>query len=77
MEGEKSILPIKESDQVRCDVYLSRLRSPLLSGAVLPDPDLELAEAEVEERSIRKGLEEKLRQEHVDGKEDDQHKQNW
>ena len=48
-----------------------------MSGAVLPDPDLELAEAEVEERSIRKGLEEKLRQEHVDGKEDDQHKQNW
>ena len=25
--------------------YLSRLRSPLLSGAVLPDPDLELADA--------------------------------
>ena len=58
-------------------IYLSRLRSPLLSGAVLPDPDLELAEADVGERSISKGQKEKMKQEHVDGKEHDQHKQIW
>ena len=50
-------------------IYLSRLRSPLLSGAVLPDPDLELAEA-AEETSISKRWEHmKLKEECVDGKE--------
>ena len=49
-----------------------------MSGAVLPDPDLELAEAELGERSISKGQEEeKLKLERVDGREHDQHKQNW
>ena len=40
-------------------LYLSRLRSPLLSGAVLPDPDLELAEA-AEKTSISKRRQHKL-----------------
>ena len=43
---------------------LSRLRSPLLSGAVLPDPDLELAEATVEETSISKKHEHEERYNH-------------
>ena len=45
-------------------IYLSRLRSPLLSGAVLPDPDLELAEATVEETSISKKHEHEERYNH-------------
>ena len=45
-------------------IYLSRLRSPLLSGAVLPDPDLELAEATVEETSISKRHEHEERYNH-------------
>ena len=45
-------------------IYLSRLRSPLLSGAVLPDPDLELAEATVEQTSISKRHEHEERYNH-------------
>ena len=50
--------------QCPTQLYLSRLRSPLLSGAVLPDPDLELAEATVEETSISKRHEHEERYNH-------------